>query len=138
MSYVFIYKIAQWQFEYNGCTQEFFDIKLLFSPHVYPATNFFATYKMSQKWKKLEKGWFTSYECHEPGPLVKGKTTLCWKLLVINSHSIAKAWFCGVLCVSGLDSQVFNGLPYYVCTEGSDSPLWELTNSSMPRATCGL
>ncbi len=34
MSYVFIYKIAQWQFEYNGCNQEFSDIKLLLSPHV--------------------------------------------------------------------------------------------------------
>jgi hypothetical protein len=45
---------------------------------------------MSQKFKKREKRWFTSYKCHEAGPLAKGKTTLCWKLLVINSHSIAK------------------------------------------------
>jgi uncharacterized membrane protein len=35
MCYVFIYNITKGKFEYNGHSQEFFVINLLFSPHVY-------------------------------------------------------------------------------------------------------
>jgi hypothetical protein len=39
MSYVFIYKISEGKFEYNGYSQNKNVIKLLFSPHVYLVIN---------------------------------------------------------------------------------------------------
>jgi hypothetical protein len=51
MSYAPIYKIAQGQFEYNGCIQKIVT-KLLFLPHVYLVTNILCHLHHKPKMKK--------------------------------------------------------------------------------------